>query len=932
MKTTHVRISHAFVWFLCFVVSVCAQSSPDAAPAQALKASLKLPPNLVWSGPDPCEWTGLQCDKSQRVTRIQLANRGISGTLPPDLRNLSSLTILEFMQNKLTGPIPSLAGLKSLMTLNLHDNGFTSIPADFFTGMSSLHVAILNNNPFGPWEIPVSLKDAVALQELSIVNCNLSGKIPDFFGGQTFPSLKTLQLSHNSFVGELPSSLAGSSIEVLWVNGQMLNGSISVLQNITALKEVWLHGNQFSGPIPDVSGLVSLMNFSVRDNQLTGIVPPSLVDLGSLYIVNLTNNLLQGPAPHFDTRKVQLDMNPGSNSFCLDDPGVPCDPQVSILLSIVEAFGYPVRFAEKWKGNDPCQNWDRITCLEGNVTVINFQSMGLTGFISPRFADLKSLHTINLSGNNLTGTIPEELTALSNLKNLDVSNNRLYGKLPAFKNVDVNIAGNPDIGKDPPPSPAPGSPGSNSSAENSDKNGSGNVGKIVGVVIGCVLGLLLIGFVVFLLIKKRKQSDKKQTPYAVVVHPQRSGEQDAVKITVAASGSKDSAGGSGSGSSSHGHGSDIHVVEAGNLVISIQVLKEVTDNFSEKNILGRGGFGTVYKGELPDGTKIAVKRMESSIVSDKGLGEFKSEIAVLTKVRHRNLVALLGYCLEGNERLLVYEYMPQGALSRHIFQWKEEGLKPLEWTRRLAIALDVARGVEYLHSLAHQSFIHRDLKPSNILLGDDMRAKVSDFGLVKLAPEGKNSIETRLAGTFGYLAPEYAVTGRVTTKVDVFSFGIILMELITGRKALDETQPEDSVHLVGWFRRMYINRNLFRKAIDGTIELDEETLASIDKVAELANHCTGREPHQRPEMGHVVNVLSSLAEQWKPAENDDSDDVYGIDFDTPLPQVVRKWQESEGTSNITNSLSSSFFGDNTEMSIPSRPLDFTSTFKSGQGR
>lgn len=197
-------------------------------------------------------------------------------------------------------------------------------------------------------------------------------------------------------------------------------------------------------------------------------------------------------------------------------------------------------------------------------------------------------------------------------------------------------------------------------------------------------------------------------------------------------------------------------VEAGSMIISIQVLRSVTNNFNEDKILGKGGFGTVYGGELHDGTKIAVKRMESGVVAEKGLHEFKSEIAVLTKVRHRHLVGLLGYCLDGNERLLVYEHMPQGTLSRHLFNWKEEGLEPLEWTRRLTIALDVARGVEYLHGLANEIFIHRDLKPSNILLGDDMRAKVADFGLVRLAPAGKASIETRLAGTFGYLAPEYA--------------------------------------------------------------------------------------------------------------------------------------------------------------------------------
>jgi hypothetical protein len=275
----------------------------------------------------------------------------------------------------------------------------------------------------------------------------------------------------------------------------------------------------------------------------------------------------------------------------------------------------------------------------------------------------------------------------------------------------------------------------------------------VGAVVGSVGGLLLLGAALFCLVsKKHKRSGKVQSPHAVVIHPRHSGDQDAVKLTVA--GGSDGANEAFS-PRSDGHG-DIHVVEAGNMVISIQVLRNVTNNFSEENILGRGGFGTVYKGELHDGTKIAVKRMESGPVGEKGLTEFMSEIAVLTKVRHRHLVALLGYCVDGNERLLVYEYMPQGTLSRHLFNAREESLKPLQWTRRLTIALDVARGVEYLHSLAHQSFIHRDLKPSNILLGDDMRAKVSDFGLVRLAPEGKFSVETKLAGTFGYLAPEYA--------------------------------------------------------------------------------------------------------------------------------------------------------------------------------
>lgn len=179
----------------------------------------------------------------------------------------------------------------------------------------------------------------------------------------------------------------------------------------------------------------------------------------------------------------------------------------------------------------------------------------------------------------------------------------------------------------------------------------------------------------------------------------------------------------------------------------------------------------------------------------------------------------------------------------------------------------------------------------------------------------------------------FAVTGRVTTKVDVFSFGVILMELITGRKALDESQPEESVHLVTWFKRMHLNKESFKKAIDPTIDLDEETVASIGTVAELAGHCCSREPYQRPDMGHAVNVLSSLVELWKPSEQN-LDDIYGIDLEMSLPQAVKKWQAYEGTSHMDSSSSSSYLPslDNTQTSIPTRPNGFAESFTSEDGR
>ncbi|KAK6921554.1 Protein kinase domain [Dillenia turbinata] len=919
------RIFSLFYTLFSVFFFIYVRSQGDSEVMQSLKKSLNVPDTL-WNGSDPCKWGRVMCSNN-RIIRIQIELQNLKGTLPPNLNKLSALQYLSLHSNEISGPLPNLDGMSSLDILMLHNCSFTSVPVEFFDGLIGLREVYIFNNPFSEWSIPHGLTNVAGLQVFSADEANITGNIPDFLG--KFPSLEQLHLSYNKLEGGLPQSFAGSGISSLWLNGQSsgnkLNGSIEVLQNMTNLNEVLLNMNQFTGPLPDFSRLTGLQKLNLRDNRLTGPVPASLVNLPSLKELKLTNNLLQGVAPDFSkSAGLDLDLLKGSNRFCVDvdTTGGDCDPRVNIMLSIAQSFGYPAQLAQDWRGNDPCQGWPGVVCSNGNITVITFVNKDLEGTISSNFSMLVSLQSLNLANNNLTGTIPNELATMPNLKLLDVSNNRLYGQLPKFRpGVTIKTDGT-DIGKDPPPPGEP--PGPDGDGSESGKGSSKNTGVVLGVIFAVVIFVAATVCGIFLC-RRKKPFRRVQNQTAVVIHPRHSGAgNDAVKITIAGGQAL-----SDSSSYTSSGPRDAHLIEAGNMVISIQVLREVTSNFSEQNILGRGGFGTVYKGELHDGTKIAVKRMESGVLGEKGLTEFKSEIAVLTKVRHRHLVALQGYCLEGSERLLVYEYMPQGTLSRHLFDWRHEGLKPLEWTRRLSIALDVARGVEYLHGLAHQSFIHRDLKPSNILLGDDMRAKVSDFGLVRLAPEGKGSIETRLAGTFGYLAPEYAVTGRVTTKVDVFSFGVILMELITGRKALDDSQPEESMHLVTWFRRMSIKNDTFEKAIDPSIDHNEETIASIKTVAELAGHCCVREPYQRPDMSHIVNVLSSLVDIWKPADVN-SEDMYGIDLEMTLPQALQKWQAIEGSQ--WDASASSFVPSDDSTSIPHRPSGFASTFASMDGR
>ncbi|KAK9009710.1 hypothetical protein V6N11_036238 [Hibiscus sabdariffa] len=941
---------HHILLHLLIIPAVLVSAADDSAAIQKIASGFRNAPK-GWSSTSTnnyCNWQGISCDKSSRVNYISLASKSVSGTLAPEIADLSELRSVSLQRNSLSGNIPSFGTLSNLQDLFLDSNGFSSITPNAFDGLSSIQRLSLSENPkLGPWTFP-NVSKLTTIVELEVSNTNIYGTLPDIFG--SLSSLQSIRASYNNLNGTLPASLGGSMIQNLWLNNQKagygFTGTLAVLSNMTQLVQVWVHVNSFTGPIPDLSKCTSLFDLQIRDNQLTGPVPKSLLNLSSLKNVSLDNNKLQGPFPVFPNTVEKAILN-GSNNFCNTD-GAPCDPQVSTLIEIASGFGYPVLLSDSWDGNDVSQMSFITSDSNKRVITVNLANKGLSGKISPAFGDLKTLKNLKLNDNNLTGEIPDNLTELASLQIIDVSNNDLSGDIPKFSNsvkfiysgntLLVEQVNNSGGGSDSLSSSSGG--GTSSSGGGSSPDSAGNStnssskvvkGKtskalIVGIAVGGAIFLAAICFVSCIFIKKKKDREHGKMDKNI------DAEKGAVKSAATSFGKTDTDNQSRASSDQ----SNQNLFEGGNVAISIEVLKEVTNNFSEENILGKGGFGVVYKGELHDGTQIAVKRMECVDKGTKGMDEFQAEIGVLSKVRHRHLVALLGYCINGNERLLVYEHMPRGTLSQHLFRWqRQEGGSPLTWKQRLIIALDVARGVEYLHSLAQQSFIHRDLKPSNILLGDDMRAKVADFGLVRNAPDGKHSLETRLAGTFGYLAPEYATTGRVTTKVDVYAFGVVLMELITGRKALDGTLAEEKMHLVTWFRRVLINKDEVLKLVDQTIKFDEEndgdgeTKTSILKVAELAGHCTTREPSQRPDMGHAVNVLSPLVQQWKPKPtSQEEDEPTGIDLELSLSQALERWQTTEGDT--------STFGDttlyDTQMSISMRPSEPCHTSSSNDTR
>ncbi|XP_074270760.1 receptor-like kinase TMK3 [Silene latifolia] len=944
IKCARCKLYVIFTLFMSLILVGFSVTDPgDAEILKIFRKGLQNPQLLKWPNDeddnDPCgnNWEFVFCNSDGRVTQIQAKNLGLRGELPKDFNKLDKLSNLGLQNNNLSGILPSFKGLSELKFAFLDYNNFSVIPVDFFDGLSSLVVIALDNNPnlnsTNGWSFPVALQDSAQLTNVSMMSCNLVGPLPDFLGA--LGSLGVLKLSFNRLSGAIPASLNGSNLQILWLNGQGgnggggLSGPIDLIASMVSLTSVWLHGNRFSGTIPsDIGNLASLKDLNLNSNQLVGLIPSSLGGM-SLDSLDLSNNHFMGPIPEFKAKTVVYK----SNDFCQSTPGVPCPPEVMALLDFLGGLDYPLELSGSWLSNDSCTGWLGVVCNDNNqVSVINLPNRGLNGTLSPSLGKLGSLTKIILNNNNITGQVPSNWTSLKSLVLLDLSNNHLSPPWPKFGNsLKFSIDGNSP--QTPTSSPTSGSNGhfSPKDSDSPDKrvSQSSNRSKVVAIAAPlasiAALALLVVPLSIYYC-KKRKHV--RQAPSSIVVHPRVPSDTDNnVKIVVANNTGSTSIGSGSASRHSIGTGtSESHVIEAGNLVISVQVLRNVTKNFAPENELGRGGFGVVYKGELEDGTKIAVKRMEAGVISSKASDEFKAEIDVLSKVRHRHLVSLLGYSIEGNEKILVYEYMPQGALSRHLFHWKTFNLEPLSWKRRLNIALDVARGMEYLHSLAHQSFIHRDLKPSNILLGDDFKAKVADFGLVKLAPDqGKQSVVTRLAGTFGYLAPEYAVTGKITTKVDVFSFGVVLMELLTGLVALDDRRPEDQQYLAAWFWKIKSDREKLLAAIDPVLDVKGETSESIITIAELAGHCTAREANQRPEMGHAVNVLGPLVEKWKPWD-DDTEEYSGIDYSLPLTQMVKGWQESEKEDLSYVDLEDS------KGSIPARPTGFADSFTSADGR
>ncbi|XP_021635862.2 probable serine/threonine-protein kinase PBL28 [Hevea brasiliensis] len=294
-------------------------------------------------------------------------------------------------------------------------------------------------------------------------------------------------------------------------------------------------------------------------------------------------------------------------------------------------------------------------------------------------------------------------------------------------------------------------------------------------------------------------------------------------------------------------------------VFTLKEMEEATGSFSDEQMLGKGGFGRVYRGTLRSGEVVAIKKMELPPFKEaEGEREFRVEVDILSRLNHPNLVSLIGYCADGKHRFLVYEYLQNGNLQDHL-----NGIRnaKMDWPLRLKVALGAARGLAYLHSSSAVGIpiVHRDFKSTNVLLNANFDAKISDFGLAKLMPEGHETYVTaRVLGTFGYFDPEYTSTGKLTLQSDVYAFGVVLLELLTGRRAVDLSQGPTDQNLVLQVRHILNDRKKLRKLIDPDLSRNSYTMESIAKFANLASRCVRVESSERPSMTECVKELQMI--------------------------------------------------------------------------
>ncbi|CAN1157908.1 Probable LRR receptor-like serine/threonine-protein kinase At1g56130 [Linum perenne] len=775
-----------------------------------------------------------------RVTALKVSSLDISGPIPDDLWTLTFLTNLNLGLNFLSGTLsPSIGNLTRMQYLNLGTNQFTGpLPREIglLTDLRSLGFGSNNFNG----SLPSELGSLSRLEQMYFDSAGVSGPIPSTFADLT--NLATVWGSDNAFTGRIPDFIGS------W----------------TSLTTLFLGNNRLNGTLPDRKS-PSLVNIDVSYNNLGGNLPSWVNATNQLNIVfnnftidpSNTNGLPSGinclqqnfPCNRNPPIYSQFSIKCGGPSITTANPRLTYERDNETLgpatYFVPETDRWGVSNVGLFAGsNNPQYRIFSSSQFTNTLDSELFQTARLS-------ASSLRYYGLGLENGNYTVTLQFSETAIVNgntwrslgrrlfdvyiqgnrvLRDFDIKNAAGGVSTRAVqRNFTVRVSENyMDIhlywaGKGTCCIPAQGVYGPSISAisalpdfvptvsNNPPSMGSGKhkTGVIVGIVIGILVPCSLLAFAIIVIIRRKRR--------------QRAFEDH-----------------------------ELEGIDTRPYTFSYAELRGATKDFSASNKLGEGGFGPVYLGKLDDGRVIAVKQL--SVQSHQGKSQFIAEIATISAVQHRNLVKLYGCCIEGENRLLVYEYLENKSLDKALF---EESSLNLDWPTRYDICLGIARGLAYLHEESRLRIVHRDVKASNILLDSELVPKISDFGLAKLYDDKKTHISTRVAGTIGYLAPEYAMRGHLTEKADVFAFGVVALEIVSGRPNSDTTLDEEKMYLLEWAWYLHENNREVELADSRLPEYDEDELKRFVGIALL---CTQASPSLRPSMSRVVAMLSGDVE------------------------------------------------------------------------
>lgn len=889
---------------------------PDEVRAlQAIRRTLIDPNRNLsnWNRGDPCtsRWTGVLCfngtqdDGYLHVRELQLLNMNLSGHLSPELGRLSRLRILDFMWNNITGSIPNEIGnITSLELLLLNGNYLTGslpeeigylpnldriqidenrisgeLPKSFANLNKTKHFHMNNNSISG--QIPPELARLPYLVHFLLDNNNLSGHLPPELS--RMPNLTILQLDNNNFEGTtIPDSYGNmSKLLKLSLRNCNLQGPIPDLSRIPQLGYLDLSSNRLNGTITTNQLSRNITTIDLSNNELTGSIPASFSSLPILQELSLANNSLNGSIPSSLWQNKTLNANESlivdleNNKFTDISGSTDLPPNVTLWLKgnpvcTNNSLSLPQQCASR-NDNTRSQSGTNSTghcqpqscpfpfeysptsniscfCAVPLPVVYRLKSPGFSDFVpyinsfseylttgleldsdqlyigsfewekGPRLKMNLKLYPVynasNNSGNMFNGSEVQRIRGLFTGWNIPDSD--IFGP---YELINFNL---PDIYR----------------GAVVRTSGSGvSTGALVGIVLGGIAVAVTLSAVVTLLILRVRLRNYR------LVSKRRQTLKSSIKIDGVKS-------------------------------FTYTELATATNNFNSSTQVGQGGYGKVYRGTLADGMVVAIKRAQEG--SLQGEREFLTEIQLLSRLHHRNLVSLIGYCDEEGEQMLVYEFMPNGTLRDHLSAKSKE---PPNFAMRLKIALGSAKGILYLHTEADPPIFHRDIKASNILLDSRFIAKVADFGLSRLAPvpdmEGAvpAHVSTVVKGTPGYLDPEYFLTHKLTDKSDVYSLGVVFLELLTGMQPISHGK-----NIVREVNVAYHSGMIF-SVIDG--RMGSYPSECVEKFVTLALKCSHDETDGRPSMADVVRELENI---W--AMMPESDVGVSVSIDTAAEKMT----------------------------------------------